>query len=304
MSNSKKINILFTLLIVLIFFIGIAVSVFRVFFSSADQDIKEEKALSLKKIGNAPSDDYGEEDIATWFEDTNVCLTSTVTDVVFQSCYTDAYNTFSISKYITTNHVSSDSDISDSSGAESSAEEVYATIMVYQKDFDMYCSVEIDGETAYLHCTLNDVWGKITPPDFNVFSANLGFEPNITDVVSVEYVETDSFGDKIYDVVKVGNTVPVTTYNAKDDSDIDESDAASSYMTTEDQIIYTNYYINTKTGMCEYMSSEENNTGLSIVTNVGKSDDIVLPEEFLSDQCTETDYASIEGYVLSLMYFL
>ena len=300
MSKTQKFTILFAFLIMFIFFIGIATSVFRVFFSSKDSDTKTNTNFSLKKIGTAPSAEYGEDDIRSWFEDTDVCLTSTVADVVFQSCYTDTYDTFSVSKYITIANKNAGSDASN----ESSTEEVYATVVVYQKDFDMYCSVEVDGETAYYYCSLKDVWDKETPPDFNVFSANMGFEPNVTDVVSVNYVETDAMGDKTYDVVRVGNTIPVESYVEKEGSESNESDAASAEMTTEDQVIYTNYYINTQTGKCEYMTAEENNTGLSIVTNVGKSGEISLPEGFLSLKCQKTDYATIEQYIFSFMYFM
>ncbi len=304
MSNYKKFNLLFAFIILLIFFIGVAVSIYRVFLLPANSETEETSTLSLNKIGTAPSADYNDSDIRTWFSDTNVCLTSTVTDTVFQSCYTDTYNTFSISKYITVNRVNSDSDSSNNSGSESSIEEVYATIMVYQKDFDMYCSVEMDGETAYFHCSLKDVWDKTTPPDFNVFSANMGFEPNVTDIVSVNYVETDSLGDKIYDVVKVGNTVSITSYVNQDEADTNETDSATSETTTEDQIIYTNYYINIETGMCEYMTSIDNNTGVTIVTNIGATEEITLPNEFLSDQCKDTNLEEIERYVFSLMYYL
>lgn len=159
---------------------------------------------------------------------------------------------------------------------------------MYAIDNEIYSSMtDEEGNIGYYHASSNaeEVTGMISEDTFEV---------DFDSIKSVEYVTTKRYEGKVYDVIKVGTS----TYELNEDVELE----INGEKVDEEELTYTEYYINVETKMIEYVMMDDETTGEKTVGKYELITKIELPSEFTSKEVEEVEAEDIASQMLGMMF--
>lgn len=172
------------------------------------------------------------------------------------------------------------------------SEEQSVVMDMYVIGTDMYSYIDDGtGNIGYFHAVADSEANVATDMTGDMSTSFTGSE-------SVEYVITKRYEGVVYDVVRVSET---TYMNTESVSDVSETDVVADESVVE-VVAQSDYYINTETGMVDYIFTTDSTSDAETVCTIVEIDGIELPADFASAEVQEVTGEDIAMQLMAVMF--